>query len=365
MSAVLDEAAQAHTRVVLDRLFVGARTVAAYGEHHPQSEAAALELAEAFRAMGAPTTVQFLGDGVFRDRQLVPVGFESFVQGRQLGHAMGAVGARELLVEDVPSASSLLPLLTMVGRALSGGTEGLDHVRVPGLRWRDLGGAVWGEAGVKVEPELFAVGQVALGVGAAEALLLRKAGPVDWTEALGIVRRLDRALDAHEDAARDALERAPGPWTPARRSVSAGLLGLLVMRRLGAVAWSARCVAHTALVLGLHGYHARDGVPLAHAALHATRLLDQPVPSRSGAEPHRMRVSVLVDRFARFPEDRGAWLGVMGLVELLYTLELWRSPRSAEGDRLRPELLAMLAGPGGEALDPQWVRAVLGSFAPR
>lgn len=365
MSTHLDEAAQAHTRAVLDRLFVGARTVAAYGEHHPQSEAAALDLAEAFRAMGAPTTVQFLGDGVFRDRQLVPVGFEGFVQGRQLGAAMGAVGARELLVDDVPSAAPLLPLLTMVGRALSGGTEGLDHVRVPGLRWRDVGGAVWGEAGEKVEPELFAVGQVALAVGAAEALLALKSGPVDWTEALGVVRRLDRALEAHEEAARDALERAPGAWSPARRAGSAALLGLLVMRRLGAVAWSARCVAHTALVLGLHGYHAREGVPLVHAALQATRLLEQPVPSRSGAEPHRMRVSVLIDRFARYPEDRGAWLGVMGLVELLYTLELWRSPRAAEGDRLRPELLAMLAGGAGESLDPQWVRAVVNAFAPK
>lgn len=350
------------TRALVHRLFVAARTVATYGEQHPHSMNAAAELAAAMRGAGPPYAVQFIGDAVFRDMKLVPGGYEDFLHGQQLGQVMASLGAREIRVERVPEPRDLLQLLSALGHAFSGSTDPLELIKVPGLSWRDIPGALWGEAGECVDPEVFVLGQVALAVSAAEDLGRDGGMPCDWPTALSIIRRLERALDTNSPGTLRALELAPGSWSQARRSVSGAILALAVMRHIGTAPNLARVATHAALALGLFGLAPRSGLPFVQAATAATAMLSAPASSRLGAEPHRLRVSVVIDRIARFPEDRSQWLPLSALVEIVYEMERRRCPADLSFDLSRVDLLAVLVDEAGRPFDPTWVRAVLGTM---
>lgn len=358
MSQDLDEGLQAAMRAVLDRLYAGARTVAAYGDRHPRANEAAAELAAALKGATPPYAVQFMGDALFRDFHLVPVAYDGFLQCQQLGKAMRALGAREIRVDSAPAPADLMPFLVSLGGAFAGGGDPLELIKVPGLTWRDIPGAWWGEGGERVDPEVFALGQVALAVEAAERL--RAADPpCPWPETLAVVRRLERALDAHPAATRGALELAPGGWTPSRRAISAAIHALATLRHLDAAAHLGRTVAHTVLVLGLVGFAPRGGMRIADAARAASRLFAAPVASRLGAEPHRLRVSVLIDRFVRYGDRLDAWLAPMNLVDLLYALERMRCPEDAGFDFAWVDLLAVAAS--DRRFDPEWARVLIAS----
>lgn len=358
MSQELTDSLQDAMRAVLDRLYAAARAVAAYGNRHPRALEAANELAAALQGAAPPYAMQFVGDALFRDFRLVPVAYDGFLQCQQLGRALRGLGVREVRVERAPAAADLLPLLVCLGRALAGGGDPLELIKVPGLTWRDLPGAWWGEAGERVNAEVFAVGQVALAVDAADRLRAATP-PCPWPETLAVVRRLERALDAHPAATRGALELAPGGWTPSRRAVSAAIHALATVRHLGATAPLGRAVAHAVLVLGLLGFTPRGGKPIAEAARAASRLFAAPVASRLGVEPHRLRVSVLIDRFLRYGDRADAWLAPMGLVDLLYALERARCPEDADFDFAWVDLLALAAS--DRRFDPDWVRVLVAS----
>lgn len=356
MSDELTEDLQDAMRAVLDRLYAAARAVSAYGDRHPRALAAAAELSAALKAATPPYAMQFMGDALFRDFRLVPVAYDGFLQCRQLGKAMRGLGAREIRVDGAPAGNELMPFLVSLGGALAGGGDPLELIKVPGLTWRDIPGAWWGEGGERVDPEVFALGQVALAVDAADRL--RDADPpCPWPETLAVVRRLERALDAHPAATRGALELAPGGWTPSRRAVSAAIHALATIRHLGAAPHLGRTVAHAVLVLGLVGYTPRGGRRIADAARAASRLISAPVASRLGAEPHRLRVSVLIDRFVRYGDRVDAWLAPMGLIDVLYALERARCPDDADFAFAWVDLLAIAAS--DRHFDPEWVRVLV------
>lgn len=349
-------------RAFVERLFVLMRTISMHGADHPAVQQAAAHMVFTVQTAAPPFAVQFIHQGVFRDRVLVPLDPESFHRSQQVARALANLGAQEIAVDEPLDAESLVRLGALAARGAHGPVEHADRIHVPGVRLREIPDAQWGVEGEHVTPEVFVLVQVSLAIGDAETLMNQSLEPWNWGAGISTLRRVERALDTSGTASARTIETVPGAWSVPRRAIAAVLHSAQILRDLGVTPGLRRVINHALLAICLHGLRARGGLPL-REAVSATivRMLDAPMLTRSGIDPHRFKVSAMLDRFERFAEEPAAWLPAMHLVAMMYALERARCPEGAGFDLAQVDLLAQASAASGRGFDPVWTRALVRS----
>lgn len=355
------------TIAVLERLFVLTKTVGAMGTTHPSALESAGMVRDALAAAKPPFSLQFVREATFRDRMLLPLDLEGFQRSQVLSRAVSNCGVQEVTFEALPESADLLQLAHVLARGAQGPTDWLESLVLNGISWREIAGAGWGAAAQAIDADLFAVTQLALAIAEAERLVGLRHEPWAWTAGVGVVRRLERALEVDSAAADRALELAPAPWSAGRRAVAVTLRVVAVLREVGAQAGTTRAAGHAAFVLGVHGM--APGLPGTvegkapafeeAAGLALPHLLETSMETAGGAARHRIRVCALLNAIHRRTAFHGRWVGAIGLLDVMYELE-----RRRQNDRQKVQLsLAdLLAGALAEAdskLDPGWLRALV------
>ncbi len=359
-SGAFEEADSSASIAVLERLFVLTKTVSTLGVNHPSSAENATSTREAIEHARVPLSLQFVREATFRDRTLIPLDLEGFQRSQVLSRAMSHCGVHELSFDVVPDPAALLRLAQVLARAVQGPTDWLETLRLPGISWREIAGAGWGAEARTIDPDLFAVTQLALAIAETERLIADRNVPWRWVEGVGVVRRLERALEVDSAAADRALELAPAPWSACRRAVAVAMRVVAVLREVGSVPGTTRAAGHAALVLGASGLDPHQSVAMdAAAAIGLKRLLGTSLDSAGGAARHRIRVCALLNAIQRRTAFHGRWVGAIGLIDVLYELE-----RRRQGDHqtVQLSLADLLAGALAESesrFDPRWLRALV------
>lgn len=349
-----------HTRDIVERLFVLSRVVLMHGPRHPLVDQTVAVLAQNMAAAAPPFALQFVGQGVFRDRVLVPMDAEHFTRARLLATALANLGAHELAVDAAPTPDTLLELGVLLARGSQGPGDDLERAQLPGLRFREIPAARYGADSTQVDPEMFAIAQVALAIHDAEALHAQRDGAWPWSAGVGLLRRLERAMDAGAAPTMRALDTAPGPWSVARRALAVCHHVMTALSDLKVAPSTRRAIAHAAAAVAVHGLQEREGLPLEAAAKAALRrMLDAPLPARTGVEPHRLRTLALVRGVAMRSNEPEQWTGAMAVIELAYAMERHRCPEGVDFALARVDLLAFAAAAMEGGFDPRWVRALV------
>ncbi len=348
------------TIAVLERLFVLTKTVGTLGTTHPSALENAATTRDAISAAKPPFSMQFVREATFRDRSLLPLDLEGFQRSQVLSRAMSHCGVQELAFDALPSPADLLRLAQILARGVQGPTDWLESVSLKGISWREIAGAGWGAESQAIDPDLFAVTQLALAIAEADRLVAAHTEPWHWTAGVGIVRRLERALEVDSAAADRALELAPAPWSPGRRAVAVTMRVVAVLREVGALAGTTRAAGHAALVLAAHGMATNNALTMQEAAAQGLpRLLATSLESAGGAARHRIRVCALLNAVHRRTAFHGRWVGAIGLVDVLYELERRRQKDQQTVQLSLADLLAgALSEPDGR-FDPLWLRALV------
>ena len=360
-AAVVEDASGAVlSRAIVERMFVLSRVVMMHGPRHPLVAQTVTSLAHAMASAAPPFALQFVGEGLFRDRVLVPLDAENFHRARQLAKVLSNLGVHEVSVDAAPPPEALIELGVVLARGAQGPCDELEHARLPGLRFREIPAARWGSDAVQIDVELFSIAQVALSFDDADTLYEKRDGPWPWPAGVGLIRRLERAIETSVPATMRALDTAPGEWTVPRRSLAVCHHVLTALGDLKVALSTRRAIAHAALAIALHGLRDREGLPLHVAAKTALRhMLDAPLQSRTGVEPHRLRTLALAHGVATRAEEPANWTGPMALIELAYMLERRRCPADVPFALARVDLLAYAAEKMGTEFDGRWVQALV------
>lgn len=344
--------------VLVDVLFLLMRAIAVYGTGHPQASKAAQRLCEAVTVAEPPFTLQLVGEGLFRDRMLVPVEASRFKRLQEISRVLHILGAHELAFEVTPDPEELLPLGRALAEAQSGTREDLRDVQVAGMRWREIQHARQGLEADDLDQGLHALTQLSL--ASKDCHRIAELGIEVWRFALGlsVVRHLERTCHADLASAARALEMAPGRWTPARRALSATFHTVAVLENLGTRGSPRRALAHACLILAFYGYDQRAGRPLEEAAVTGlARVLAAPVTGHSGIPPHVLQVCTLLHLLNPQNDSDPQALPGLELVRLCYHLERRRRPLEVNYTPGKAELLAQLASQPDT--DPDWFKALL------
>lgn len=353
---------ESSVRTLLDRAFVAMRTIGSHGPQHPLSMQAAEALDQAIEGAAPPFSLQFVSDGVFCDRALVPLDLEAYLQSRVLARALANLHVQELAFDAPLGVPGALALGAAIAKGNAGPSDDLEDDPIDGLRVRDLDHARLGLDAVNVDPEVAALSQAALAASAAEGLGATEGG-WPWPTGLAVVRRLERASGAHANATAYAIELAPDGWTIGRRATSAAHLALTMLLAAGAATTTARATAHATLALATHGYRARGGLEIGDAA-NATlvRFVAAPSRSRSGVEPHRLQTTALAQAIASCRGPLSDAHPALGAVEVAYELEKRRCPEGIAFDLGRVDLLAHATRSMGVGLDERWVKVLVSAL---
>lgn len=344
--------------VVLERLFLLVRLTGTHGAQHPTTFEKAEQLVEAIAEAQPPFALQFVREATFRDKQLIPLNLEGFQRTEVLSRALSNCGVQELALDGLPEVETLLKLGEALARGQQGPSDVLEGLRLPLVRWREIPGARWGAEATDIDPDLYAVTQVSLAVADADRLALDPTQPWDWPAGVGVVRRLERSLQVHHDAALRAAEFAPPPWSAGRRAVAMTLYLLAALRAVGVQDQSQRALAHGALCLACAGLAQPKPPGLATAAQQAfARLAATPLGHAGSASRHRLRVCAVVQGATRTEPSAAA--GPNGLLQLVYQLEMVRQPLRGRFALTMADLLGRaLQAPAG-AVEPGWLRALI------
>lgn len=345
---------------LIERLFVLTKTVGTLGVTHPSALENAATTRDAVTAARPPFSLQFVREATFRDRTLLPLDLEGFHRSQVLSRAMSHCGVHELTFETSPEPAVLLKLAQVLARGVQGPTDWLESIRLEGVSWREVAGAGWGAESRAIDPDLFAVTQLSLAIAETDRLAAERTNPWRWSEGVGVVRRLERALEVDGAAADRALELAPAPWAPGRRAVAVTMRVVAVLREMGSLAGTVRAAGHAALVLGACGLEVSRALTMEEAAgVGLKRLLATPLDSAGGGARHRIRVCALLNAVSRRTAFHGRWVGAIGLIDVLYELEM---RRQGEQQIVQLSLADLLAGALSEAetrFDPRWLRALV------
>ena len=345
---------------VLGSLFLLERTIRSHGTAHPLARQIASRLARSIHDAEPPFSLQFIGAAVFRDMSLIPLSIQIFKQALELSRTVRNLGVDEVTIDKVPSLQDLVRFGEALARGTASTSEALDVMTIPGMSWQPIPGARWGLEKEDVDSDLYTAAQVALAVTDAGRLTADPEGPWNWSAGLGVVRRLERALNVSPAATLRALEVQPEGWSTARRAVSTSHRLLAALENMGANQVIRRAVTHAALALAVQGYRSRSGeavVPAAQALL--PRLLSGRGFTRTGVEPHRLRVIALIHRlFPEFAEQRRTPT-IMHLVLIAYELERRRCPIDTDFDLTSGDLLALAVREAGTNYDPDFVSVLV------
>ena len=341
-------------------LFLLERTLRSHGAAHPLARQIAGRLAESIHEVGPPFSLQFMGAAVFRDLTLLPVSLQTYKQVVDLSDSLRNLGVNELTFDNIPALTDLIHFGEALSRGSNTVSDALDTLAIPGLSWREIEGIRWGLDVEEVDPDIYTATQVALAVADTERLGLLPEDPWDWTAGLSVVRRLERAFQVNPAATARALEITQEGWSVARRAVSAAHRILAVLYSLGATRAVRRAASHGALALAVQGLQERGGtmiVPSAEALL--PRLITSKGFTRTGVEPHRLRVDALIHRLhPEFSEHRNTTC-ILHLLLISYELERRRCPPGVTFDLTSGDLLALAAQEAGGRYDAGFVRLLI------
>jgi hypothetical protein len=354
---------EAMPEVVLS-LFVLLKTVISHNATHPFARQMATKVVEAVSQSEPPWALQFIRGGVFRDRELVQMGPGGFRRAQTIAMALSRLGFHEITVEKEVDEDAWLRLCEGLAKGAIGGNDGLTGVEIDGLSWRAIPDASWGDEAEEIDPEVYAIIQLALCRIDCERIYeqvherdAREGWP--WPSGLVVMRRLERALEADAAATARTLELAPGSWTPARRALSATIEVIRVLKKLGVDPREWRAAAHLTLILCVLTFEPRGGKMMLEVSADLLTFLTGQFSStkRSGLPPHHLRVSTLAHLIAQ--PDPSKWLPLIHLVSLAHELERERAPEDLELDLTRADLLAIAARDMGVRFAPVWVKALV------
>lgn len=339
-------------------LFVLVKTIAAHGVEHPLTLQMAETLAAQIEASKPPWSLQFIRSGVFRDMSLLELNGEAYRRARTLALAFNHLQIHELTIERVIDATTWLRFATALSRGLMGPSRALEGLQLQGLSWRQIAHAGEGDDQPDMDPEVYAISQIALTMGALERWLEPARSPWSWRDALGQLRYIERASQAHPQATMRALELAPVGWDEKRRAVSVAAQTMLVLQQLGAPQQQVRACAHVGLGLGMMGFRARAGQPFDEAAPALYALLTQSLASAEALQTptHYLQTAALAGQLLKPPTS---WRPELHLLQLLYQLELERSPLETHLHLAITDLLSIAARDMGTRYPPVWVRALV------
>lgn len=343
---------------LVDRLFVFGRTLQAHGGGHPMARQAAAATLESLAAVETPIGLQFVAEGLFCDRVLVPLDAETFERVGWLGAALANLSVHEISFHKLPTVDDLLRFGIALARGSVGPSSDLDDLKLDGLTWREIPYAQRGSDSEAVDPEVFSTVQIAQAISTAEALAGDDSGIWDWRAGVGIVRRLVRTLASDGNAAARAVELAPGEWTVPRRAVSAALQLLRMLDEIGLTPATTRAGTHALLGLSLCGYSPHGAGPVGEAARELLgRFRRAPITGQSGIEPHRLRTTAVVHQLAN---DRGEHeLEILGALKVAYELEAGRRPAGVDFELSLADLLAQLVTSPGSEDRAGWIEVLV------
>lgn len=350
------EAAEAGVLVrgLIERLFVFTRNFAVHGDGHPLVLTNADTLAAAMEAATPPFALQFVGQAVFIDRVLAVLDPINFGRANKLARAFAALHVNEIRVEYTPTPAQLVPL----ARALA--TRGAAAPSVDGLHMREIRGVRGGSAGEAVDPELYATALMVRALIEAEALEAAMTDVWPWSQAVSVLRRVERAKNADLPACIRFLDHAPGPRSVARRGIGALLSTLAMAGAIGLPTAQSRVAAHAALALALQGLAEREGASVIEAVeTSLPRMLNSALGASSAVDPHRQKVCAVLHSAAARVDDPPRWNPLARAAALAYDLERLRCPLGPDFEHPAVDLLAWAARTAGRSHDARWVRALL------
>ncbi len=350
------------TLAVVREMFLLMHTVSTHGADHPLTQGAAGALAGCLREARPPFSLQFLGQAVFRDTVLLPLDLSTFGNAQEVGQALKNLHVEEISFQHEPERADLLRFGSVLARGMAGPSDLLSKLDCPGVRWREILGITDADQRV-VDPAVFALTQILLALEEARRLPAGAGEPWPWGYGVGVIRRLERAVQSDPAASIRVNDHAPGDWGVARRALTAALDVLLVLESLQVGEATRRATAHAALILGMAGFRERGGIPLqasAQAAL--SPAIEAPVVERRGIDPHRLRTSAILDGLARPGSSQAP--RVASLVDLVYELARARCPESLPFPLSRADLLAMASLQSGRRFDADWVAALVSVCGP-
>ncbi len=207
------------SQAVVERMYMLVQLLRTHGENHPLTKESAETLRDILVDAGLPFSLQFIGQAVFRDRNLVPFGIQGFHRVQEIRQAMENLSVHEIAFMAAPEDKELQKLGMALARGMAGESRALKRLKLENISWRELPGAKMGLEMEKVDPEVFVATQITLAISNAEELAAKTGEPWNGGLGLAVVRRLQRCQQVGAVAAHRALEIAPGEWTIARRAV--------------------------------------------------------------------------------------------------------------------------------------------------
>lgn len=350
------------TQAVVEGLHLAVKTVLSHGLKHPLAVRTLEDLAHRVSSCGPPFSLQFIGQALFKDRNLVPLSPREWRLCRYVARLLHGLSVHEIEFEVDPTVASVLQFVQALASLEQSGGEPLARLRIDGIGWREIPGAVLGIDAEDVDQEVFTAAQLAIAVGDAEELAAMATDPWDWSLGVAVLRRLERALRMSKEATIGALELVPGGWTVGRRAAAACLHVLRVSDFLGVSRGVSRSAAHAALATACIGLGKRGGVAFEQATGAVfERMLDAPGLARYGVALHRARVCALLYLTCDSSSER-IGDGALPLVRLAYDVECARCPQDAGFDLALADLLVQVAVGEIAADGPEWVRAFLGTY---
>ncbi|MFT7624814.1 MAG: hypothetical protein ACI9WU_004004 [Myxococcota bacterium] len=280
---------------IADQMFLVMKTASSHTIGHTLTQEAIETWGERIREAGVPMTLQFVGGGLFRDKELVPLSVPRYRRVQEVAEALDHLGVHELTIDQVPSQEDLSQLAEAISQGSHGNSEVLNDLDLLGIEWRELDATAWGEEGETVDDSVFTATQIALAVADAELIAERAEPHWNWRKGAAIIRRIERAAMQSVEAAARAVELGEGEWGAPRRGVSAAFTTYQVLQSANVAPKVRRVVAHAALAMGVTGFVA--GQDFDEAAIATTaRLLASPDMKASGVPPHRLRVVALLQK---------------------------------------------------------------------
>ena len=357
---VTDELNESLAGKVVDDLHRLTKTVSSYEEGHPVTKGAVQALIESIQQASPPMSLQFVGEAVYRDYDMIPLDLERFERVGKLTTALYTLGYHEITFEDGITESEVVDLGSALARGAMGATDALDFFDLRHIKWRDIPNISWGDETEEVDPETYCAAQLTLALMDTESISRDPEEPWPWTLGLNVVRRLENAVGKSPHRASWAAETAPGEWTADRRALNAALHVQRLLSHVGTSTQVARATVPATLALSTQGFQGRSACSMSEAASSVfDRIVQVPDRGRVGVEPHRLRVCALFHRLDQAGDDRSGWFGPHHLIHMAYELERGRWPDELERPLSLVDLLADAVLTRGERFSPKLLQLLI------
>ncbi len=345
---------------VVERLFLMVQVLRTHGEDHTLTQESVDSLVKALMGTRRPLSLQFIGQAVFQDRQLLPFRSKGLQQAREVQLALVNLSVHEISFGDKPAPEDLLRFGAALGQGMEGVSSALTELELEGISWQPLPGPKVGMELAMANPEVFVAGQITLAIDEADILSSRLGDPWDGVRGMSLVRRLQRCHQVSSLAAQRELEIAPRQWSQARRAVSAVFRTLCALSTLDADPSMARTVAHCVLACCCHGLQERGGRSMGSAADSAFKAyLELPDHSRRETTPHHVRICAMLHEIKSCRSVAQLGSRITGLIHLTYEVERRRCPGDQEVELSYADLLAQAVENEEGVYNEVWVRVMM------